>query len=219
MARSTQRAAINQRVRQREERRRRFVATAQALFLRHGYAGTSVNAVVREAGGSLATLYAEFGTKEGLFEAVMRERVGDAFGAAGTADSGDVATRLMRLARRIHERTLSPDSLGLYRLAIAEGPRLRALRQAVLDAGLDAFLSQLATLFARWSRAGDLAIDDAGLAARQFLALVQGQHQFIAGCGGARRIPVNERRQHLVAAVEAFLRLYGAGEATIRPKA
>lgn len=208
MAPPPSRAAANLRVRQRAARRRRFIATAQALFLRHGYAGTSVNAVVRKAGGSLATLYAEFGTKQGLFEAVMRERAGAAFGDAGTADAGDIATRLTRLAARVHDRTLSADSLGLYRLAIAEGPRLASLRHAVLDAGLEMFISRLGQLFAHWRDAGDLAVDDVGVAARHFLALVQGQHQFIAGCGGARRISADARRRHLDAAVQAFLRLY-----------
>jgi TetR/AcrR family transcriptional repressor of mexJK operon len=206
------RAAGGLRVLQREERRRKFVAAAEALFLRHGYAGTSVNAVVRCAGGSLATLYAEFGTKEGLFEAVIRERVGAAFAVAGAAgeSGGDVGARLSGIAARIHERTLSRESLGLYRLAIAEGPRLRALRQAVLETGLDAFLERLADLLARWGEAGELAIEDPAMAAQQFLALVQGQHQFIAGCGAGRRLSAVLRRRHLAAAVSTFLRTYGA---------
>jgi AcrR family transcriptional regulator len=198
------------RARQRADRRRKFVDVAERLFLHQGYAGTSVNEVVRIAGGSLATLYAEFGTKENLFEAVIAERVTRAFDAAGepVGDEGNLEQRLIRLAMRIHERTLSPESLALYRLAVAEGPRFPGLRDVVLDAGLDHFLDRLAGLIERLAADDGLAIGDPTLAARQFLALVQGQHQFIAGCGGAHRLGPAMRRRHVGQAVDAFLRLY-----------
>src|SRR5687768_7611811 len=62
------------RARQLAARREQLIAVAEQLFLQHGFANTSVNAIVREAGGSLATLYAEFGSKEALFESVLSER-------------------------------------------------------------------------------------------------------------------------------------------------
>src|SRR5262249_51109713 len=64
----------NTRARQLAARREQLIAVAEHLFLQHGFANTSVNAIVREAGGSLATLYAEFGSKESLFESVLSER-------------------------------------------------------------------------------------------------------------------------------------------------
>ena len=70
------------------------------LFLERGFAGASVNELVRIAGGSLATLYAEFGTKEKLFEAVMTRRASAAFAGAQQAmqGSGKVADELRALA-------------------------------------------------------------------------------------------------------------------------
>ncbi|MGH8186288.1 MAG: TetR/AcrR family transcriptional regulator, partial [Steroidobacteraceae bacterium] len=62
------------RSRQLAARRAQLIAVAEQLFLQHGFANTSVNAIVREAGGSLATLYAEFGSKEALFESVLSAR-------------------------------------------------------------------------------------------------------------------------------------------------
>lgn len=199
----------NQRAQQRERRRRKFVAAAERLFLRGGYAGTSVNEVVRLAGGSLATLYDEFGTKEKLFEAVIAERVSRAFEAPGEAPAAGSATeRLRQLATRIHERMLTAQSLALYRLAVAEGPRFAGLREAVLGAGLAAFLRRLAGLFDAMAAAGDLAIDDSGLAAQRFLALVQGQHQFAAACGATPPPDAATRALHVEQAVTAFLAIY-----------
>lgn len=210
MRRPGEPAIPNLRVRQRELRRHKFVAAAESLFLRSGYAGTSVNQVVRVAGGSLATLYAEFGTKEGLFEAVLQRRAGAAFALAseGEVAGTDIRMRLVSLATRIHARTLTRESLAVYRLAVAEGPRSPGLRKAVLHAGLDEFLRQLAGLFARHAADGELAIGNAQLAARQFLALVQGQHQFIAGCGQRDRFPARVAARHVEAAVDAFLCIY-----------
>ena len=48
-------------------RRRAILDAAAALFLERGFADTSVGDVVKRSGGSLATLYSLFGSKEGLF--------------------------------------------------------------------------------------------------------------------------------------------------------
>src|SRR5262249_13157459 len=55
-------------------RRQAFLLVAREVFLEHGFEHASVNDVVRQAGGSLATLYAQFGNKEGLFLAVAEEQ-------------------------------------------------------------------------------------------------------------------------------------------------
>jgi AcrR family transcriptional regulator len=201
--------APNRRAQQREKRRQKFVAAAERLFLRCGYAGTSVNEVVRLAGGSLATLYDEFGTKEKLFEAVISERVSRAFDAPGEPPTaGSVEERLRQLATRIHERMLSTQSLALYRLAVSEGPRFAGLREAVLGAGLAAFLQRLSTLFDEMAATDVLAIDDSAIAAERFLALVQGQHQFTAACGDLVRLDAAARTLHVEQAVAAFVTIY-----------
>jgi AcrR family transcriptional regulator len=192
------------------DRRRKFVEAAERLFLARGYAGTSVNEVVRVAGGSLATLYAEFGTKEELFEAVLSRRAGALFEGnwQDAAQAGEVAGALRDLATRMQARLLSADSLAIYRLAVAEAPRFASLRKAFLNIGLRGFMGHLSDHFAQLARAGRIRIDDPMLAAERFLALLQGQQQFIAACGGAARISAAQRRKHVEQAVQAFLVLY-----------
>ena len=209
---------LNQRAQQREERRRKFVDAAETLFLERGFAGASVNEVVRIAGGSLATLYAEFGTKEKLFEAVMSTRVNAAFAGAQAAllGSGSVADELRALVTRIQARTLSADGLAIYRLAVAEGPRFPALRKSVLNSGLKGFLLRLCAYFEQLGRAGRLSVDDPMLAAQRLLALAQSQQQFIAGCGDVRRYTPRLRVLHVEQAVAAFMCIYPpSGPATV----
>lgn len=190
------------------ERRAKFVAAAEQLFLERGFAGASVNEVVRIAGGSLATLYAEFGTKEELFEAVLSQRAGALFeeGVREPAHVADVAAELRRLAARMQSRILSADSLAIYRLAVAEAPRFPGLRKTVLESGLRGFLAHLSDYFAGLAAGGTLAIGNPALAAEHFLTLVQGQEIFVAGCGES--ITAAERRAHVKCAVDAFLKIY-----------
>jgi AcrR family transcriptional regulator len=193
-----------------QDRRRKIIAAAQRLFLRNGYAGTSVNKVVKVAGGSLATLYAEFGTKEKLFEAVLSARARAIFeeGHEEPARVADVAAELLSLAARMQARILSIDGLAIYRLAVAEGPRFAGLRKAVLQTGHRGFLTHLAEYFARLASAGRIAIDNPYLAAERFLSMVQGQQLFTACCAGPARIDDASRRRHVQQAVDAFLRIY-----------
>ena len=81
----------NQRGVQHDLRRQNIIAAAEKLFRAHGCARASVNQIVRVAGGSLATPYAEFGTKEKLFEALARRRTDARRRALSRAGSGPAA--------------------------------------------------------------------------------------------------------------------------------
>ena len=48
-----------------------MLSAATELFLRDGYDQTSIDAILVRSGGSKATLYAYFPTKEDLFRAVI----------------------------------------------------------------------------------------------------------------------------------------------------
>ncbi len=193
-----------------ENRCQRFVEVAQALFLERGFAGTSVNEIVRRAGGSLSTLYAEFGTKDELFEAVMNRRAATMFTDIINSKSPapDVATELMRLAKRIQAHMLSDDALAMYRLAVHEGPKFPAVRKAVLINGLQEFLQRLAGYFTKLRDDGRLQIDNPEVAAELFLTLVQGQLRTIAACGDAVSLTRRQRGDHIRRAVDAFLCVY-----------
>ena len=81
----------NQRGVQHDLRRQNIIPATEKVFLEHGYVGASINQIVRVAGGALATLYAEFGTKEKLFEALARRRTDARRRALSRAGSGPAA--------------------------------------------------------------------------------------------------------------------------------
>lgn len=204
--------ALNMRSRQLAVRRRQMIAVAEQLFLQNGFANTSVNAIVREAGGSLATLYAEFGSKEALFESVLSERAARFFPEEQAAPTRNLNARaeLRALATHMLKRMLSEDGLAVYRLAVHEAPRFPALRKAMLEVGMPGLLDRTGRHLRALAERGALAIaesdDAARLAASRFFALVQGQLVFSAACGG--EISTRTRTAHVNDAVDAFLKMY-----------
>jgi len=200
----------NTRARQLAARREQFVAAAERMFLRHGFAKTSVNEIVREAGGSLATLYAEFGTKEGLFESVLSQRATRFFPETHSRPRNgcEAEAELRILATHMLKRMLSEDSLAVYRICVHEGPRFPALRKAMLEAGMPDLLAGIGRYLADVAASNAMVIDDGLLAASQFVALVQGQLVFRAACGD---VPDGRARaDHVQEAVRAFLKMYPA---------
>jgi TetR/AcrR family transcriptional repressor of mexJK operon len=206
----------NTRARQLAARREQLIAVAEQLFLQNGFANTSVNAIVREAGGSLATLYAEFGSKESLFESVLSERAARFFPEESSAPKQtlDAQAELRALATQMLKRMLSEDGLAVYRLAVHEAPRFPALRKALLEVGMPGLLDRTASYLRTLADRGALRIEGtseaARLAASRFIALVQGQIVFSAACGGT--ISARTRGAHVNDAVEAFLRMYGKSD-------
>jgi len=201
------------RTRRLQARREQLIAAAERHFLEHGFAKTSVNAIVREAGGSLATLYAEFSSKEALFESVLSERTAKFFPGERSLppDTTDAEAQLRDLATHMLRRMLSESGLAVYRIAVHEAPRFPALRRAMLEVGMAGLLNRTASYLRGLASQELLRIEEgenaARVAAGQFIALVQGQLVVSAACG--EKISAQTRADHVNAAVTAFLGIYG----------
>ena len=55
----------------------RILNAAEALFMEHGFDGTSMRMITGQAGVNLAAINYHFGSKEGLFQGVFRRRLTD----------------------------------------------------------------------------------------------------------------------------------------------
>jgi AcrR family transcriptional regulator len=204
-------SARNTRALQLAARREQFLAAAERMFLKDGFAKTSVNAIVREAGGSLATLYAEFGTKEALFESVLSQRATRFFPEARPrhiTGQCNAEEKLRRLAAHMLQRMLSEDALAVYRICVHEAPRFPGLRKAILEAGIPGLQQGTARYITDLATMHSLRIEDPDLAASQFVALVQGQLVLMGALGAT--IDSRTRERQVTNAVHAFLKLYPA---------
>jgi AcrR family transcriptional regulator len=66
-------AADGRRQLESQERRRRVLAAANRCFGRHGFRRTSVEMIAAEAGVSKALVFAFFGHKDALYDAVIEQ--------------------------------------------------------------------------------------------------------------------------------------------------
>jgi len=107
------------------------------LFLRSGFAATSIEAIAAAAGVSKRTLYARFPAKEAVFLAVVRRLIGDWLqGFDAAVDSApSLETALLAAGQRMLAVALTPSALALHRLMVAEAGRFPELATALRNGG------------------------------------------------------------------------------------
>ena len=108
----------------RDQRRERIIQVAREVFYEVGYAGASMSMISSRLGGSKATLYAYFNSKEELFEAIIRESC-EAMQAIVHAHIGtnDLRQSLSTVAREMLGMILSDWGNRTLQLVIEESHR------------------------------------------------------------------------------------------------
>jgi AcrR family transcriptional regulator len=152
------------------------MSAAREVFLERGFGAATVDEIVRRAGGSRATLYEQFGSKEGLFAAIIAkvcETVVEPL-VSQTDGEGDLEATLNAIGQRFLQALMNPIGIGLYRLVVSEGGRFPELGRLVYEAGPQMAARELSSYFRREAVRSDLSIADPDLAARHFLELVKG---------------------------------------------
>lgn len=187
-------------------RRLAIVAAGRELFLERGYAATTCADVVARSGGSLATLYALFGAKRGLFEAILRDHAESVMQPlAVEAVAGDPEQGLLAVGRRYLEGVLEPSAAAWWRAICAEAPHAPELREVFLSEEGGPLQKALAIYLAEKVQQGQLELADPVLAAGQFLALVRGPLHHRAIAGDSTRVTRAEIERQVRSAVQLFV--------------
>ena len=193
-----------------QDRRMAILCTARRAFLDNGYAATSMSAIAAELGGSKATLWNYFPSKEELFAAVLdeatreyRQHLTDLL-----KPSDDVRATLVEFARGFLTKLTSPDALRLHRLVAAEVGRTPEVGQIFYRRAPQRTRELLTGFIAEAMAAGQLREEDPADAARVMTALCTGGlHQRMLwgqDQGGADKVAAEAER-----AAEVFLRAFG----------
>lgn len=127
-------------------RLRSLTDAASVMFLKLGYEAVSVDALIRQVGGSRRNVYQTFDGKEGLFIEVVMRLCYEIAEPLRQLDIQEIATRaaLTKFGRSLLVRVMQPRTLDLHRLMIAEGHRFPKLSQAIRHAGHDTAVRILA---------------------------------------------------------------------------
>ena len=163
-----------------EIRREAMLAAARDIFLEHGFSGASIEDVVGRTGGSKASLYSYFGSKEGLFgemvSAGCKEFLRNV--AIPTAVEGSLQKTLKSFGLRFFRLYTEDGRVKLMRAVIAEATRFPQFAQQLYREGPQQVRIELATFFRHCQAEGLLQMQNPDLAAIQFITLVKGHCQF-----------------------------------------
>lgn len=193
----------------RAERRIEAVRKAATrVFLENGYARTSVDKIVQEAGGSKATIYKYFKNKRELFNAVIDRIVTHRSQTDIDIDDPNPEKALLDFARRRVDVVFSPEHIALMRLVIAEGPNSPEVAEAYYEHGPAQSYRTLSRYFRIQNERGKLNIKDPDEAAYHFSALLM-HRWYLRKLTGYTRLPSRkEMERNIQSTLEAFMKLY-----------
>ncbi len=165
-----------------ELRRAAFLKAARDVFLEFGYEQANMAEIVRRAGGSLSTLYAQFGGKKGLFEAMIDSRVEMVTQQmqAELATHAPLRQGLQRIGQHFLTLHASPQSIDVFRLMVSQAKKFPDMAEAWNKRATEGVRKALATYLEDRAKAGEIRISNYEIAASVFLDLVRARIQFRA---------------------------------------
>jgi AcrR family transcriptional regulator len=179
---------------------------ALELFLSAGYDGTSMDDIATRARTTKQSVYLRFTGKDELFRAALdwaAERPDWPVREAPPPDTDDLEAALRAIADAALRRALHPQTMALARLAIAQAERFPELGRHTYGRSWPR-THVVADLLRKHAEQGSIEIDDADVAAEQFLGLVAMVPAMLAQVGVVR--DRKTQRKHTDAAVKLFLR-------------
>jgi len=166
-----------------QRRRQALLDAATHTFLQHGYARTTLDMIIAEAGGSRRSLYEYFGDKRGLFSAIITHHAHKMVSDIRNLEVDDLPAQegLELLGHAFVKALTDPINLELYRLLIAEGAAFAELGETVYAAGPQFLQEQLQLYLQCLHDRGQLpGPSPSDHAARQFFGMVKADFQLCA---------------------------------------
>jgi AcrR family transcriptional regulator len=189
-----------------ETPRGQILDVATAVFLEYGYAGATLDLVAARAGASKGTIVSFFDGKEGLFNALIEERADCVLARLRSFEilDADVPRALANAARRYMDVVMSPKAIGLHRLILAKGPRVRNVAASFHRIGQERVAVRVADALRCWAERGLVRVEDPGRIATQFLEVVRGELYLRVMAG----VPPKDLAQAIDDNIESAVRIF-----------
>jgi TetR/AcrR family transcriptional regulator, mexJK operon transcriptional repressor len=200
------------------QKRLTILSAGRALFLTHGYRGTSVDQIAATAEVSKQTVYKHFGDKQELLLAIVDDALEATVAAflpriAALAATTDLKADLIALAADYLRAVLQEPVVQLRRLVVGEANRAPALARQYYEQAPARTLAAFADCFAALDERGVLSVHEPAVAAEHFAFLVVGRAIDQAlFCGGPAVLAEIDVGRHVRAGVQVFLAGYRYGE-------
>lgn len=164
-------------------KRESILDTAEHEFLENGYDGTSIDAIVKEVGGSKSTIYSHFRDKRVLFAETLASIQRDldfSLERAAREASATLHETLVLAGIELLTTLYSERALHLFRTVIAESKRFPEVARQLLSEGLDTAIARIGEIIEDWDVEGSYAAD--------FVSLLRGDRH-LRLLMGVDRIP------------------------------
>ena len=193
-----------------DAKRREIVEAAAALFVEQGYDRASMSAISERLGGSKATLYGYFRSKEELLRAVLEYDVASEAASVleDFPDGEHLRDALIRLGVRYLTQRLSDLPIANIR-TVANQPDDSTIGRDFYEKVLLPAWGRLATSFESLMEQGRLRRADPWTAAMHWKGLNEGETLEKRLLGASRGPDAAEIERVATLAADAFLRIYG----------
>ena len=186
----------------------RILEAARRLFLERGMAGVNMDLIAAAASVARQTLYNRFGSKEAIFQAAIEAHWSMLADPTLRLDPDETPEVVLRkVATDILDFIRERDQIAMTRMVIAESRSLPKVSEAFYRLGKAPSLQLFVDYLSQSAARGVLMLDDAELAARQFIGMVQEVLLWPQVMGQPAAPP--DREQHAIdGAIGVFLAAY-----------
>ncbi len=191
-------------------KRTAILEAAKTLFLGQGFAGTSMDAVAKQAGVSKLTVYSHFSDKETLFSSAIEAECHNMLPVPifELDPTLPIRATLTNIGLAFLELIHNPEVIELQRLMSSQATQDPAMSQLFFEAGPQRTISAMENLVRNANNTGALQADNPKQAAENFFSLLQGCEHMRVMIGCNEPMTASEAQPHAEQVVEMFLRAY-----------
>jgi AcrR family transcriptional regulator len=194
-----------------ESKRQAILDGAAEVFREMGFERASMSDIRARIGGSKATLYNYFPSKEKLFFEVMYQSTELELGAITAAlnpEAGDLKRELLHFGQKLLPALYSPEAIAIRRLAIAELGHSN-IGKIVFEGSMVPIEKQVAEFLRNAMKLGVLPTADPKIAAIHLLSLLESELLQRVLLGVMVAVQPAAVRGAVRRAVDVFLSAYG----------
>jgi AcrR family transcriptional regulator len=167
-----------------ERRKVEILRAATELFLRKGFAETTIKDISREARVATRTIYQHFGDKEGIFRNItISSELGNVFPPPPIDTGRSLRDNVMQIAQYAMDVAFRPSAMDMLRLIVRESLRYPEMVARVFELTYEQFRSNIKWQFDRLVAAGLMRDDDTEASAAIFIDLILGASAMYVATG------------------------------------
>jgi AcrR family transcriptional regulator len=187
-------------------RKEHIIATARKHFFERGYEATSVNDIVKESRGSMATLYQLFENKQKLFVAVIRQGADEMVRPMEAAGNLPIAEGLQVIGEAYLARVLNEGGLAIFRMMVGESRKFPDVFDKLTLEGPMRVRDTLAAYLRQRQEAGEIQCEDPEFAGQAFLDMLRSRFREMAAMDPAMLPTPEAQKDHVARVIALFLR-------------